>query len=89
MTPTQVIAAIRIGIIDAENRFQSGGCFQLYRILKQLFPQAVALYNGNHVFTQIDGLAYDINGSYEINPRWTRLEDEPMIFAKAHEWDFR
>lgn len=89
MTPIQIISAIRLGIINSGNRFQSGGCFQLYRILKSLFPEAVALYDGNHVYTQIGNVAYDINGDHEIKPHWNRLEDDPMIFAKAHEWDFQ
>lgn len=38
MTPIEIISAIRTGIVNAEHRFSNGGCFQLYRVLKELFP---------------------------------------------------
>lgn len=90
MTPEQIIAAIRIGINSADRRFKSGGCFQLYRILKQLFPDAQAWYDpiAGHVYTRIDEGYYDIDGHHERGGKWFLLTDDCLLYAKAHEWDF-
>lgn len=89
MTPNQIIAAIRIGIKHAEHRFKNGGCFQLYRVLKQLYPQAVPWYAFGHVYTEIDGTWYDIDGSKPQAPEGAMLlAPETMLHAKAHGWDF-
>jgi hypothetical protein len=90
MTPIEIIAAIRIGIKNAEVRFSSGGCFQLYRVLKELFPLAEAWYDPiiGHVYTRIDDCYYDIDGKHERGEKWHKLADEPMLWAKAHDWDF-
>lgn len=90
MNPIEIIAAIRLGIKDAQHRFTNGGCFQLYRILKQLYPNAEAWYSHGHVYTKINEGFYDINGCLERLPESAiKLEGEFMLYAKAHEWDFK
>ena len=37
-------------------------CYQLYLILKYIFPEAEAYYNCDHVITKIKNVYYDING---------------------------
>jgi len=44
------------------NIFTKGSCFNFYLILKQMYPQALAYYNEDHVITFIDGKYYDITG---------------------------
>lgn len=83
-----IIASIRIGIKNSAHRFTNGGCFQLYRILKNIYPDAEAWYLQGHVYTKIGEAYYDINGSRETLEGGVNLQDEPMLFAKAHEWDF-
>ena len=40
-----------------------GGCYKFYLILKEVFPDAVGYYNGDHVITKINGKFYDIDGN--------------------------
>lgn len=91
MTPIEIIAAIRIGIVNAEHRFSNGGCFQLYRVLKELFPLAEAWYDPimGHVYTRIDDIYYDIDGTHERGEKWHKLADDVMLNAKAYGWDFQ
>lgn len=89
IAPIQIIAAVNVGIINAEKRFTNGGCFQLYRVLKHIYPKAVAWYVHGHVYTEIEGMFYDINGVIEKLPDGAiPLESEYLLFAKAHRWDF-
>lgn len=89
-SPIDIIAAIRIGICKAEHRFTHGGCFQLYRVLKQLYPEAAPWYDSirGHVYVQIGEAYYDIDGAHERGERWELMTDNPMLLAKAHGWDF-
>jgi len=91
MNPLTIIAAIRIGIKDAHKRFHTGGCFQLYRILKHIYPLAEAWYDpiAGHVYTRIDDGFYDIDGKHEQGGKWHRMSDDEMLLAKAFEWDFQ
>jgi hypothetical protein len=41
------------------------------------------------VYTRIDEAYYDIDGKHERGEKWHRLNDEPMLWAKAHSWDFK
>lgn len=45
-----------------------GGCYQLYKILKTIFPVAKPYIGVNfaHVVTMIDGIFYDINGEVKV-----------------------
>ena len=45
-----------------KNIYTDGACFELYRILKTIFPHAEAYYDGSHVYTKIGNKFYDING---------------------------
>jgi hypothetical protein len=89
LEPIKIIAAIRIGIKNSETRFQKGGCFQLFLILKELYSDAEAWYDGSHVYTKIGDAFYDINGVHNLPKDAYKLVYEPMIYAKAHEWDFK
>ena len=46
--------------------FTEGGCYELYKIIKQFFPDAVAYYDpiDGHVFTLVGDTYYDIRDSY-------------------------
>lgn len=45
-----------------ESIFLNGSCLYLFDMLKLLFPEAEAYYDGGHVATKINGLYYDITG---------------------------
>lgn len=42
--------------------YTMGNCYQFFEILKQVYPDAEAFYDGNHVWTKIDDKYYDIRG---------------------------
>lgn len=49
-----------------EYYYTNGGCFQFFRILKSIFPEAVAYSDCNHVITKIGDRFYDITGEVKI-----------------------
>lgn len=83
---------MRKNIKQADVMFTQGKCYQLYLMLSDLYPQAVAWYEpvDGHVFTEIDGKFYDINGEYESLPERSHLFDENMLssLSNALEWDY-
>jgi len=93
-TPLRIIAAISIGIKNSRKRFTDGGCFQLYKVLKELYPEAEAWYDyiDGHVYTKIGDTLYDIHGAHHRND-WsvtlTQLSKDIKTYADAHEWDFK
>lgn len=44
-----------------------GNCYQFFEILESIFPDAKAYYDGNHVWTKIDGKYYDIRGLKDLD----------------------
>ena len=56
------IQTVRNSFGGSVNVYTNGSCYQFYRILKKVFPQARAWYNIDHVITEIDGKFYDITG---------------------------
>ncbi len=56
------IQTIRESFVGAEQVYTRGSCYRFYLILKQVWPQAEAYYDHNHVVTEIDGRCYDITG---------------------------
>lgn len=91
MTPLEVVEALRDNIKNSEKMFTNGKCFQLYCVLKQLFPCAEAWYDGiiAHVYTKIGSKWYDINGEHASIPTTAYpLWKEPRIEAEAKMWDY-
>ena len=74
ITPIEFIKALAETDIYIEMIYMQGGCYQFYRLLKTLYPQAVPYlvkYDDkssqfDHVITEIDGRFYDITG--EVTP---------------------
>ena len=58
----KIIELIRESFIGSEEVYTMGSCYQFYKILKELFPEANAYYDSHHVITEIDGIFYDITG---------------------------
>ena len=57
-----IIRAIRNSFVGSEIVFTKGSCYQFYLILKEVFPQAEAFYDENHLVTKIEDKYYDITG---------------------------
>jgi hypothetical protein len=93
ITPINLLAAMRKNIKQADVMFTQGKCYQLYLMLSDLYPQATAWYEpiDGHVFTEIDGKYYDINGEYESLPERSHpfTEEEPASLKDAYDWDYK
>lgn len=61
-TPDNIIEKIRNSFYHATVVYTRGSCGQLYKILKDIFPDAEAYENGDHVITKIGYTFYDIHG---------------------------
>ena len=68
--------------------YTKGGCFQLFLTLRTIWPQARAWSDFDHVWTEIDGRFYDINGRWAKRPAHVRPMDVRMM-ARAHRWHRR
>lgn len=42
--------------------FTKGSCLNFFLILHSIYPEAIPLYNSNHVIVKIDDKCYDITG---------------------------
>lgn len=83
-------------MFNADEVYTQGGCYQLFIILRLVFPESKPFYDqvNGHAYTKIDGKLYDING-YAIAATWrmkkgllTNGFDEPRIMRQAHRWQF-
>lgn len=62
--PEEFLAALRASFGGAEAVYTEGSCWQLFKILKLLYPQANPYYDAieGHVYAEIYGYLYDIRG---------------------------
>jgi len=73
--PLAFIKTVREGFAAASFIYTNGACFQFYKMLKHLFPQAVPWMDRDyHVITEIDGVWYDINGVATSEPHTLMCE---------------
>lgn len=56
------IASIRNSFPESVKTYTQGCCFGFHLILKEVFPDATAYYNSDHVITKVDDKFYDITG---------------------------
>lgn len=71
------ISTIRNSFIGSEKVFTSGSCYQFYKILKCVWPDAEAYYDSDHVITKINGRFYDIKGEVECGRHLKMSEHYP------------
>jgi len=62
LSPENIIANLRNSFSHATVVYTRGSCGQLYKILKEIFPDAIAYENGDHVITKIGNKFWDIKG---------------------------
>ena len=77
------IETIRTSFIGSETVYTQGSCYQFYKILKSVFPQANAYYDSNHVITEIEGNFYDITGQVNCERHLLMDEHYPECFVKT------
>jgi hypothetical protein len=86
LTPSEFIRSLRESFTGAKVVYTNGSCYQLYLILKGLYPKAVAYYDdySSHVYTRIGDKYYDIYG--ECTNPITLLIIKPLVdIPKVHE----
>lgn len=68
--------------------YTMGNCYQFHKILKSVFKDAEAYYDGNHVWTKIDGKFYDIRGEKNLEGRNLRIVDSVDLIESlsGNEW---
>lgn len=83
------LAALRQGVPDARTLFQFGHCWELFCILRRIWPEAEpwSLHKGDHILTRIDGTWYDIEGKYTGSMMFvTRCTADQIRAWKPHRW---
>lgn len=90
LDPLMFLQVLRNSSIFIEHIYMNGGCYQLYKILKSVFPNAKPYISGYpgcaHIATMIDGRLYDIGGEYKTFDGFEPLS--PEIEEEAEEWRF-
>jgi hypothetical protein len=84
------IGALREYVPDAPLRFTSGACFGLYRLIRAFHPDARAWYDpiAGHVYTEVDGRFYDIEGRRPLPAAAVPLSEHKPRLARAWRWRF-
>lgn len=62
INPLDIITPLRESHSKMVDIFTKGSCWNLFVILRRIFPGARAFYNGDHVITFYRGKYYDISG---------------------------
>jgi hypothetical protein len=85
--PLHLIEAIRNSFPDARKVYTEGGCFELFKILRTVFPDAEPYYDEieGHVITLINGKFYDITGQVRRPDKWCGPMRE-RVMKQAHRW---
>lgn len=88
-SPKSLITAIRHSFPEATIVYKNGGCYGLYLILKDVYPEADAYYDPieGHVYTKIGNHFYDISGM--VQPpldKLVRMRDDATLMRKIHRW---
>lgn len=64
-----------------------GGCFKVYLLLKQAFPDAEPWYDSSHVITKIGDAFYDIRGQVEpVGVTGDYMRMDRLCFNRAYGW---
>jgi hypothetical protein len=79
----EFIATVRDSFIGSQQVYTEGSCYHFYSILKQVFPQAIALFDNDHIVTEIDGKIYDITGEVRRDVSMDKYERLPSYQLKA------
>lgn len=77
------LAALRDVHPDMARWGQHGGCFRVYLLLKQAFPDAEAWYDGDHVITRVGASFFDITG--KVRP-FTHIPMDKPSMEEAYTW---
>lgn len=76
--------------------YTRGGCYQLYKILKLIYPSAIAYkvkyekydVGYDHIITRIEDRYYDINGEVDISKFYNIAPVQSKDLNEIEKWSF-
>ena len=77
------IAKIRDSFVGSQQVYTEGSCYHFYLILKEVFPDAEAYYDQEHIITKIGDKFYDITGEVEASSNMLKFEKIPSYWLKS------
>ena len=63
--PLEFISLLRNSFEGSVKVYTQGSCYQMFLILKALYPSAIAFYDSDHIITKIGEKYYDITGEVQ------------------------
>jgi hypothetical protein len=87
------ISAVRDSFVGSQQVYTNGSCYYFYLILKEVFDEAEAYYDGDHIITKIEDKFYDITGEVAKPNSASRFDQVPLyglanpfnIYVKRYE----
>lgn len=88
LDPDYILSKMRDADVCIEHVFTMGSCYQLYLIMKAIFPSAMPFINErlDHVCFDINGVMYDIRGVVNDGHKYHAMTQEEV--TKAEAWSF-
>jgi len=88
LEPERLIARLRDTHADFAYIYLNGCCYQLFLLLRDIWPQAKPWYDfkAGHVYTEIEGRFYDIRGKYRTLPEGCERLDKNWPSHAPYRW---
>jgi len=91
ISPLKFIEILRNARPDNEHYYLNGGCWELFCILKRVWPQSKPYHTWieicGHVATEIDGRLYDIRGRIKKPSLYEKMTNQTWPAIKGnHRW---
>ena len=77
------ISRVRDSFVGSQQVYTEGSCYHFYLILKEVFPDAEAYFDADHIITKIDDKFYDITGEVRGDLTLDRYNKLPSYQLKA------
>lgn len=87
INPNSIITIIRNSFPQASIVYTRGSCGQLYKILKEIFPDSMAFTNGYHIITKIKNNFYDINGIVKHTKGFFPCRGDELLLSSKYMGD--
>lgn len=87
MSPDRIVTLIRNSFPQASIVYTRGSCGQLYKILKEIFPNAKAFSDGDHIITKVGNNFYDINGAVKDTRGFLPCKDNEQLLLNKYMGD--
>lgn len=80
MSIINFISTIRNSFYGSETVYTQGSCYNFHLILKEVFPDAVAYFEDEHIVSKIEDKFYDITGEVEPQNEFILFEEVAELF---------